>query len=125
MELRRKEEVIDKLQQIIECVDVIIERSSGFHTEHDYLCSPTGMTILDSCIMRLQVIGEAIRAIDDLTDKELLKMYSNIQWINAIGLRNIISHQYSNIDYTLIVDTINVDILPIKNTCEEIISNLK
>jgi len=32
MESRLKEEVIDKLQQIIESVDVIAERSNGYHT---------------------------------------------------------------------------------------------
>lgn len=124
MELRLKEEVIDKLLQIIECADVIQERSSRYHTEEDYLCSPTGMTVLDSCIMRLQVVGEAVRVIDDMTDKTLLVNYPQIIWKNVIGLRNIISHQYANIDYTLIVDAINTDILPIKETCELIIRDL-
>jgi len=82
------------------------------------------MTVLDSCIMRLQVIGEAIRSVDDMTNQELFVHYPQIPWKSAIGLRNIISHQYANIDYTLIVDAINMDIQPIRDTCELIISDL-
>ena len=31
-----------------------------------------GMTVLDACIMRIQVVGETIKSIDDKTKGELL-----------------------------------------------------
>ena len=33
------------------------------------------MTIFDSCVMRLQTIGEYVKKIDDKTNKQLLPKY--------------------------------------------------
>ena len=45
------------------------------------------MTILDACILRIQVIGETIKSIDDKTYKDLLKDYPQVPWVKVIGLR--------------------------------------
>ena len=60
------------------------------------------MTVLDACIMRIQVIGETIKSIDDKTKVTFLQLYPQIPWKKIIGLRNIISHEYANIDYDII-----------------------
>ena len=56
------------------------------------------MTIFDSCVMRLQTIGEYIKKIDDKTNKQLLPKYPQVPWVKVIGQRNIISHEYSAVD---------------------------
>lgn len=53
------------------------------------------MTIFDSCVMRLQTIGEYVKKIDDKTNKQLLPKYPQVPWVKVIGQRNIISHEYS------------------------------
>lgn len=102
MEFTLKEEIIDKLNQIVESIEVIRQRSRGFQTVDDCLMSMFGMTVLDSCIMRIQVVGETIKSIDDKTKGELLGHYPEIPWKKIVGLRNIISHEYANIDYDVI-----------------------
>lgn len=102
MESTLKEEIIDKLNQISESIDIIQQRRKGFQTVDDCLQSMLGMTILDACIMRIQVIGETIKSIDDKTKGTLLSLYPEIPWKKIIGLRNIISHEYANIDYDII-----------------------
>lgn len=72
MEFTLKEEIIDKLNQIVESIEVIQQRSRGFQTVDDCLMSMFGMTVLDACIMRIQVVGETIKSIDDKTKGELL-----------------------------------------------------
>lgn len=62
------------------------------------------MTTLDACIMRLQVIGEVIRAVDNKTEGLLFAQYPSLPWKRIVGMRNIISHEYANIDYYLIWD---------------------
>ena len=55
------------------------------------------MTIFDSCVMRLQTIGEYVKKIDDKTNKQLLPKYPQVPWVKVIGQRNIISrfgHKY-------------------------------
>ncbi len=102
MEFTLKEEIIDKLNQIVESIEVIQQRSRGFQTVDDCLMSMFGMTVLDACIMRIQVVGETIKSIDDKTKGELLGHYPEIPWKKIVGLRNIISHEYANIDYDVI-----------------------
>ena len=63
MESTFKEEITDKLAQILESVEVIEERCKSYQNIDDFLQTPWGMTILDACILRLQVIGETIKAI--------------------------------------------------------------
>lgn len=116
--------VIDRLEQIRESISLIEEWCSLYHSENDFLCSPTGMAMLDASILRLQIIGESVRAIEDMTHGELLSKYSNIPWRNIIGLRNIISHDYANVNYTMIVKIIKNNLQDLDNTVSNIITDL-
>ncbi|MFQ9021749.1 MAG: HepT-like ribonuclease domain-containing protein [Parabacteroides merdae] len=60
-------------------------------TPDDFLSTPWRMTIFDSCVMRLQTIGEYVKKIDDKTNKQLLPKYPQVPWVKVIGQRNIIS----------------------------------
>lgn len=102
MEFTLKEEIIDKLNQILESIDIIQIRCKEYHSVDDFLQTPWGMTVFDACIMRIQVIGETIKAVDDKTKQSLLSKYPQVPWKKVIGLRNIISHEYANIDYDII-----------------------
>ena len=75
MEYTLKEEIQDKFLQISESISIIEERCKNIQNVDDFLLSPWGMTILDACIMRIQVIGETIKAVDDKTQKNFLKDY--------------------------------------------------
>lgn len=82
----------------------------------DLLQTPWGITVLDASIMRLQVIGETIKAIDDKTRQTLLINYPQVPWRKIIGLRNIISHEYANIDYDIIWVVIHKYLPTLKET---------
>lgn len=112
--LKLKEEIVDKLEQISESIGIIQERCKDYHCLNDFLQTPWGMTIMEACIMRLQIIGETIRGIDDKTHQELLPNYPQVPWRKIIGLRNIISHEYANIDYDIIWVVINKHLPPLK-----------
>lgn len=49
-----KDEIIDRLHLIIDAVDVITDRCANIQTSDDFLTTPWGVTIFDSCVMRLQ-----------------------------------------------------------------------
>ena len=70
--------------------------------------------------MRLQVIGEHVGKL--LSDSQKpLDDFPNIPWNAIYGLRNIISHEYANIDEEVIVSTINDDISSLKKVIEELL----
>ena len=50
-----------------------------------------------------------------------LDAYPNIPWNAIYGLRNIISHEYANIDEDIIVSVIKDDLLPLKEAIESLI----
>lgn len=117
--------IIDRLEQIREAISLINEWSGPYHTEEDFLGSPTGMAMLDASILRLQIIGESVRAIEDMTQGGDYSVITRpFPWRNIIGLRNIISHDYANVNYTMIVKFIKNNLQDLDNTASEIIIDL-
>ena len=75
MESTLKEEILDKFLQLSESISIIEDRCKNIQNVDDFLLSPWGMTVLDACIMRIQVIGETIKAIDDHFSKIIHKFH--------------------------------------------------
>jgi len=93
-----KELVRDILYQILEATQKVTQRFKQIKTVSDFTNSPAGMEKLDSICMLLIAIGESLKNIDKITKKSLLKQYPEIDWRGAKGLRDIISHQYFDVD---------------------------
>ena len=119
-----KDEITDRLYLIAEAIDVIIDRCIKYK-HHDFLSTPWRMTIFDSCVMRLQTIGEYVKKIDDKTNKQLLPKYPQVPWVKVIGQRNIISHEYSAVDEEKIFITIKKHLPPLKSTVLLIIKDIE
>lgn len=120
-----KDEITDRLNLIVEAIDILTERCADIHTANDFLVSPWNVIVFDSCVMRLQSIGEYVKKIDDKTDRMLLTNYPQIPWEKIIGQRNIISHEYSNVDEEKIFITIKKYLAPLKEVILLIIEDLK
>lgn len=107
----------DRLEVILESINLIQEWSEGRETVNDYMSSPAGVMAFNACVMRLQVIGEHVGKL--LADnKKPLADYPQIPWNAIYSMRNIISHEYANIDEDVIVSTINDDIASLKSAIE-------
>ncbi len=112
--------VCDRLQQILEAIDIIEERCKDIHSAEEFLLSPGGMMIFDSCVMRLQAIGEQVGKL--LKDPEApFRNYDTIPWRAIYDMRNLISHEYMNIDESIIFSTIKEDLPAIRPVIIELI----
>ena len=110
----------DRLEAIMESIELIQEWSNGRTTVNDFMTSPTGVMAFNACVMRFQIIGEHVgKLLKD--DGKPLDAYSEIPWQAIYGLRNIISHEYANIDEDIIVSVINDDLAPLKSAIEELL----
>ena len=69
----------------------------------------------------LQIIGEAARALSD----ELRKKFSQIDWHEIVGMRNVIVHQYLDIDLDEVWNTIRKDIPKLREEIVTILRSLK
>ena len=110
----------DRLEDILESINLIQEWSKGRTTVDDFMTSPTGVMAFNACVMRFQVIGEHVgKLLKD--ESKPLNAYQNIPWQAIYGLRNIISHEYANIDEDIIVSVIRDDLAPLKSVIEELL----
>ena len=64
--------VYETLKNIEIAINRLQERSTGIHSVNDYLMSPTGMEKLDAACMLLIALGESVKTLDKLTEKQLL-----------------------------------------------------
>ena len=86
------------LELIRDSLELIEKRCSDIYSVDDFLLSDSGMMKLDSVCMKLTAIGESIKNLDKITNKELLVKYPEIPWRNVMGIRDIIVHHYFDVD---------------------------
>lgn len=113
----------DRLEDILESIELIQEWSKGMTELLDFMTSPNRVMAFNACVMRLQVIGEHVGKLLKEESRPLEK-YNHIPWNAIYGLRNIISHEYANIDETIVVSVINDDLPQLKAAIQEILNDL-
>ncbi len=72
--------------------------------------------IIDAVLRNLELIGEASSRLPD----EFKNEYSDLPWRKIIGLRNIVIHNYSNVDINIIWDIITINIPKLRENIEKI-----
>lgn len=100
-----KSTIHDKLEEIKESIILITEWSANIDSADAFLLSPANYMAFNACVMRLQVIGEHVGRLLKIQDNPL-EEYKNIPWQAIYGMRNLISHEYANIDEAIVYDTI-------------------
>lgn len=89
-----KELLKEMLEQIDGAAEEIIERFGKIKSPDDFNSSPENRTIMDSICMKLIVIGEILKKIDKRTGGQLFDEYPEIPWKEAMGIRDVIAHDY-------------------------------
>ena len=112
------------LKNILWSVDQILLRSKEIKSYEQFLSDDIGLEKLDSICMQLINIGEALKQIDKLTEDSLLIKYSEIDWKNAKGMRDIITHHYFDIDAEVVFSVIIEKLPPMKDAITKIIKDL-
>ena len=75
--------------------------------------------------MLLEAIGESFKKIDKYSNKSFLSRYPEIVWKDIIGFRNIIAHNYFDINEILVFDNCRNYLPPLLATVERMINDLK
>ena len=100
------EYVLSALSKIEQTVVRVIDNSESITTYNYYYMSPAGMERLESTCMLLIAIGESIKGIDKITNKEFLTQYPEVDWKGAMGIRDIIAHHYFELDAEVVFDVV-------------------
>ncbi|MGG6237240.1 HepT-like ribonuclease domain-containing protein [Nodosilinea sp. AN01ver1] len=68
----------------------------------------------------LQVIGEAARALSS----EIREQHPEVPWSNIIGMRNILTHNYFEIDFDIVWVVVEQELTPLKQDIASIVQSL-
>lgn len=98
MQYISKNIVVEYLDLMIDKSTLVMERNTEILSYHEFLSSSSKMEKFDAACMLIQVVGETAKKIDDWTDRQLFTQYSQVYWRGVFGMRNIISHEYGNVD---------------------------
>lgn len=99
------------LELIRDSLELIEKRCSDIYSVDDFLLSDSGMMKLDSVCMKLTAIGESIKNLDKITNKELLVKYPE--------------HHYFDVDADEIFRICKEDIPQLYKVIIKIINDLK
>ncbi|WP_097653656.1 HepT-like ribonuclease domain-containing protein [Candidatus Chloroploca asiatica] len=75
--------------------------------------------------MVLLSVGEAFRQINEKTQGEFLKQYPEIPWRAVIGMRNILAHDYFDVNEKVIFNTCEAHIMPLMDTVRRMLADLE
>jgi len=116
--------VVDILHQVINAVESIQKKCKWASSENDFCDTEQGQEKLDSICMKLIAVGESLKNIDKITNKELLLKYPNIEWTKIKGIRDILSHHYFDLDANVIFEVCTEHIDELLTTLKKIKSDL-
>ena len=74
-----------------------------------------------ACIKQMEIIGEAGNHVSD----ENKAKFTNIEWAQLIGMRNIFVHEYFGVDPNLVWEIIKVDLPGLKEKIIEILNTME
>ena len=83
------------------------------------------MMKLDSICMKLTAIGESIKNLDKVTNRELLIQYPEIPWKHVMGIRDIIVHHYFDVDADEIYRICQEDLTQLLQVIKQMLDDLK
>lgn len=86
----------------------------GDKTEQEFLAD---IQCQDSVIRRCEIIGEAARRVSEATRKE----YPELPWSQMIGMRNVLIHEYDDVDLAIVWRTVRIELPRIVKYLEKVL----
>lgn len=110
---------IKQLERIIQYCENVEEAVQRFGSdEEDFL---ENIIFQHACAFEISQIGERVKRLS----VELTKRYPEIEWKDIAGFRDILSHEYENVNTTMFWNTIIKDVPKLKKDCEAILIELE
>lgn len=78
-----KSVALDIIEDVLSAIDKLEERTKNVYSVDDFLCSSSGMVLLDATCMLLIAIGESLKNLDKVTKGLLLPTYPSVPWKNV------------------------------------------
>jgi uncharacterized protein with HEPN domain len=115
-----KEELGDlqRLKHVKKCIDDLMQIMDGVDADTFYRDTEKKYAVERV----LEIIGEAINHVSPVT---LGKANRVISWRDIIDFRNLVSHEYFRVDYTMVYKIATEGVLDLRITIENLIQQLE
>jgi uncharacterized protein with HEPN domain len=101
------------LHHILDAIESIEEYTKGM-SENEFLSDSMAH---DAVVRQIEIIGEAARNVSD----QFQNKYPKLPWAKMIGIRNKIIHEYFNVNFAIVWDTIKDDLPLLKKSIKKIL----
>jgi len=113
------------LRQILWSAQTIAKRFAPIASPEDFLASESGLEKLDAICMQLIAMGESVKHLDKVTAGGLLSCYPQIEWKRVMGMRDVISHHYFDLDAEVVYAVCDMHIDELARTVQRILADLE
>jgi uncharacterized protein with HEPN domain len=117
--------VKEVLNQILWSVQTIAKRFAPITSPEDFVASESGLEKLDAICMQLIAIGESVKHLDKVTAGELLSRYPQIEWKRVMGIRDVISHHYFDLDAEVVYAVCDVHLDELAQAVQRMLADLE
>lgn len=111
--------ILELLLEVEEAIRRIERRFTNIHHPDDFM-SDDGLDRLDAIAMMLIAINENIRRMHKIVGNEWFDRYPDVNWADIRGIRNILAHDYFDIDPEEVYQICSTDIGILKRELEKI-----
>ena len=112
------------LHQILKSAQTIIKRFEPINSPEDFMVSDTGLEKLAAICMQLIAIGESVKYLDKVTESGLLSQYSQVEWKRVMGMRDVLSHHYFDLDAELVYEVCYKHIKELEKAVQKMLTDL-
>ena len=98
-----------------------IEEIEKYLLQADFSAFTENSMMRFACIKQMEIIGEASNHLSD----ELKLKFTDIEWSQIVGMRNVFAHEYFGIDSSLVWEIIKNDIPELKGKIKLILSSIQ
>lgn len=118
--------LLERLRFLTMKAEQAVNRTEDIKEFRQFLVSPEAMDLFDATTLRIQVVGEMLKQIDDMTGGRILcSCYPEIPWRSVFGMRNFISHEYCMVDPEEIFNVVKEDLPYLIETLHRIIADFE
>ena len=95
--MKNHERDVVLLKEVLDLVDLSIANAPKEKSK--FLAD---LNARDATALRIQAIGEHMRSLSN----EFREKHPELPWNQAIAMRNIVAHEYGNLDYTIVWEVV-------------------
>lgn len=117
--------LIERLESILEALERIPRRFAGINSPEAFRATDEGIDRMDAICMILIAVGEELKAVDRVTDGELLASYPEVPWRGVVGVRDILAHGYFQVNTEQLFGICRDDIPQLIATVRQMIQDIR